>query len=97
MSEPKWTPGPYEARFTKDTAAIAQVGYMPHATVFNRAQAYTLLSEEDIANAHLFKAAPLLAEALREMLNEYHVANVPLTWEAAKKASAALAAARGET
>lgn len=66
----QYTPGPYEMRETRDMIAIAQVGHMPHATVFNRASSGALkqyVGEQERATANLFKEAPAMADLLRRI------------------------------
>ncbi len=93
MPDVNHTPMPWEIRLTKQAIAIAEVGYMPHATVFPRGGGN--ITDTDIENAHLIMAAPQLLKAgddlsdavARAMLGDKRatVADALTAWVSAKQ------------
>lgn len=110
LNMPHWTPGPIETREADEMIAIAQVGFMPHASVFNRGGGP--VTEETRSNARVLSAALDLFEALeaaaicvelqtpqgaRGTLPEWarHEGGDPLYEVVAERARAAMARATG--
>lgn len=61
MTQTKPTPGPWETREVGNMIAVAQVGYMPHATVFNRGGLRgDALTDTDRANARVIANASVM-------------------------------------
>ncbi len=101
MGEPKFTKGPWTVGKRKDKNRGSAKAYIDGfswdglASVWVRLQNKDMDSDEGVANAHLIAAAPDLYAALAEIMHMRSTA-AGVTREAADRARAALAKARGE-
>lgn len=110
MSETKtaWTPGPWwtDAAYDEDDlgcsiiAANPDHGPMPGNPTRGQVAFSTAILPEDVetaqANAHLIAAAPAMAEALEQLLDDMGDDGLCVCPAAKQQAIAALALARGE-
>jgi hypothetical protein len=101
MSEPKFTPGPWEVETGVDDIVWVDGPATSVCDLYHTSgQGKLIVKPNAVANAHLIASSPELFEALATLMAcaEVRAGNVdPLFSEPLEKARIALAKARGET